>query len=38
LRRRGLQEPREFDLTEAAVRAKMRARHCARVPLDEPLI
>jgi hypothetical protein len=34
----GLQKLREFDLTDAAVRAKMRERYGTRVPLDEPVI
>ena len=33
-----LQELREFDLTDAAVRAKMRERYGRQVPLDEPVI
>ena len=33
-----LQKLREFDLTDAAVKAKMRERYGARVPLDEPVI
>ena len=33
-----LQKLREFDLTDAAVRAKMRERYGTRVPLDEPVI
>lgn len=33
-----LQKLREFDLTDAAVRAKMRERYGAHVPLDEPVI
>jgi hypothetical protein len=33
-----LQKLREFDLTDAAVRAKMRERYGAQVPLDEPVI
>ena len=34
----GLQKLREFDLTDAAVRAKMRERYGTQVPLDEPVI
>ena len=33
-----LQKLREFDLTDAAVRAKMRERYGTQVPLDEPVI
>ena len=33
-----LQKLREFDLTDAAVRAKMRERYGSNVPLDEPVI
>jgi len=33
-----LQKLREFDLTDAAVKAKMYERYGARVPLDEPVI
>ncbi len=33
-----LQKLREFDLTDAAVRAKMRERYGTNVPLDEPVI
>jgi uncharacterized protein YycO len=33
-----LQKLREFDLTDAAVRAKMRERYGKKVPLDEPVI
>jgi len=33
-----LQKLREFDLTDGAVRAKMRERYGAAVPLDEPVI
>lgn len=33
-----LQKLREFDLTDAAVRAKMRERYGTKVPLDEPVI
>jgi hypothetical protein len=33
-----LQKLREFDLTDAAVRAKMRERYGRNVPLDEPVI
>jgi uncharacterized protein YycO len=33
-----LQKLREFDLTDPAVRAKMRERYGTRVPLDEPVI
>ena len=33
-----LQKLREFDLTDAAVKAKMHERYGARVPLDEPVI
>jgi len=33
-----LQKLREFDLTDAAVRAKMRERYGSDVPLDEPVI
>ena len=33
-----LQKLREFDLTDAAVRAKMRQRYGSDVPLDEPVI
>jgi hypothetical protein len=33
-----LQKLREFDLTDAAVRAKMRERYGTDVPLDEPVI
>jgi uncharacterized protein YycO len=33
-----LQKLRDFDLTDAAVRAKMRERYGTRVPLDEPVI
>lgn len=33
-----LQKLREFDLTDAAVRAKMRERFGTNVPLDEPVI
>lgn len=33
-----LQKLREFDLTDPAVRAKMRERYGDRVPLDEPVI
>lgn len=32
------QKLREFDLTDPAVRAKMRERYGSRVPLDEPVI
>jgi hypothetical protein len=32
-----LQKLREFDLTDAAVRAKMRERYGRSVPLDEPV-
>jgi uncharacterized protein YycO len=32
------QKLREFDLTDAAVQAKMRERYGSRVPLDEPVI
>ncbi len=33
-----LQKLHEFDLTDAAVRAKMRERYGTNVPLDEPVI
>jgi uncharacterized protein YycO len=33
-----LQKLREFDLTDPAVRAKMRERYDTKVPLDEPVI
>ena len=33
-----LQKLREFDLTDAAVRAKMRERYGTQVPLEEPVI
>jgi hypothetical protein len=33
-----LQKLREFDLTDVAVRAKMRERYGTQVPLDEPVI
>ncbi len=33
-----LQKLREFDLTDPAVRAKMRERYGSQVPLDEPVI
>jgi hypothetical protein len=33
-----LQKLREFDLTDAAVRAKMRERYGTKVPLEEPVI
>jgi len=33
-----LQKLREFDLTDPAVKAKMRERYGSRVPLDEPVI
>jgi len=33
-----LQKLREFDLSDPAVKAKMRERYGARVPLDEPVI
>lgn len=33
-----MQKLREFDLTDPAVRAKMRERYGAQVPLDEPVI
>ena len=33
-----LQKLREFDLSDAAVRAKMRERYGSNVPLDEPVI
>jgi hypothetical protein len=32
-----LQRVRDFDLTEAAVRAKMRERYGSEVPLDSPV-
>ena len=33
-----LQKLREFDLTDPAVKAKMRERYGKKVPLDEPVI
>ena len=32
------QKLRDFDLSDAAVKAKMRERYGGRVPLDEPVI
>jgi hypothetical protein len=32
------QKLRDFDLTDPAVKAKMRERYGSRVPLDEPVI